>query len=61
MPGAPTSIDDAGVPYGGSHRLITSGPTTNGHGSTEAGGASSMLNGRYQFLPAWEQMYTGAP
>lgn len=62
LPGAPTHIDDAGVPYGGSHRLRTSAPATDGHSSTEAGGASPRTaDGGFVFAPAWRQLYTGAP
>ncbi len=62
LPGAPMRIEDAGVPYGGSHRLFTSVPATDGHSSTEAGGVSpKTADGGYVFWPVWRQMYTGAP
>lgn len=56
--GAPVSVDNASAPYGGSHRLITSAATNDGHGSTQAGGASPKdANGAYVFLPVWQTMY----
>ncbi len=58
LPGAPTVVDDMKPPYGGSHRLVTSAPTDNGHSSTQAGGASpSDGNGGWAFQPVWETMY----
>lgn len=63
LPGAPTRIEDAGVPYGGSHRLFTSVTPLNndGHGSTQAGGSSPRDGGTYVFAPVWRQLYLGAP
>ncbi len=56
--GMPVSVDSTAVPYDQSHRLITSAPTTDGHGSTQAGGVSPKdMNGAYQFLPVWQTMY----
>lgn len=56
--GAPTTIDGGTPPYGDSHRLTTSAATSNGHGSTQAGGASPKDGtGAYVFQPAWQQMY----
>lgn len=57
LPGAPTSVDGASPPYGGSHRLITSAATNDGHSSTQAGG-SSPGSPQYEFLPVWETLYT---
>ena len=62
LPGSPTSVDDTMAPYGGSHRLMSSAATTNGHGSTQAGGPSPVDgNGDYLFQPVWNTMYTGEP
>ncbi|MBL8955256.1 MAG: hypothetical protein JNK82_31065 [Myxococcaceae bacterium] len=62
VPGMPVTIEDAGTPWGGSHRLRTSVPTGNGHGSTEAGSASpKYTDGGYIFAPVWRQLYTGGP
>lgn len=57
LPGDPVTVDDEAAPYGGSHRLVSSAPTSNGHGSTEAGGASPEDGGEYLFLPVWQTMY----
>ena len=60
MLGTPTSVDGAAAPYGGSHQLLTSAPTNDGHGSTQAGSASPKdASGSYLFLPVWQTMYTG--
>jgi hypothetical protein len=62
LPGEPISVDAAMPPYGDSHRLISSAPTGDGHGSTQAGGASPKdADGKYRFLPVWQYMYTGTP
>jgi hypothetical protein len=58
LPGMPTSVDGAMPPYGGSHRLVSSAPTSDGHGSTQAGGASPMDGSGYLFQPAWDLMYS---
>ncbi len=61
LPGEPFVIDAAAAPYGGSHRLVSAAPTGDGHGSTQAGGASPKDNDdAYLFLPVWRTMY-GAP
>ena len=57
LPGDAVSVDEEAAPYGGSHRLVSSAPTSNGHGSTEAGGASPEEGGEYLFLPVWQTMY----
>lgn len=57
LPGAPTVVDGAMPPYGGSHRLVTSAPTGNGHGSTSANNSSPQQDGEWVFLPVWETMY----
>lgn len=62
LPGAPVSIDGASPPYGGSHRLITSAASSNGHSSTQAGGASPRDGtGAWLFQPAWEYLYLSPP
>jgi hypothetical protein len=58
LPGVPTVVDGAAPPYDGSHRLVTSAPTGDGHGSTQAGGASPQDGGAWVFGPVWETMYT---
>jgi hypothetical protein len=58
--GMPTSIDDADPPYDGSHRLITSAKTKDGHSSTQAGPTSPMNGADWAFLPVWQYMY-GVP
>lgn len=61
LPGAPTSVDGASAPYGGSHRLITSAASTSGHASTQAGDASPTNgDGTYTFVPVWRTLY-GSP
>lgn len=56
--GEPTSVDGAAAPYGGSHRLITSAATGDGHGSTQAGGSSPKDGAdAYVFLPVWQTLY----
>jgi hypothetical protein len=60
MLGDPTSVDGMAPPYGGTHRLTTSAATTDGHGSTQAGGSSPMSGGDWTFLPVWQYMY-GVP
>jgi hypothetical protein len=58
LPGAPTSIDSGASPWAGTHRLISSAMTTDGHGSTQAGGSSPRdAMGRYRFEAAWRLMY----
>jgi hypothetical protein len=59
LPGAPTVVDGAAPPYDGSHRLVTSAPTGNGHSSTQAGGASPEQDGAWVFQPVWDTMYVG--
>lgn len=60
--GDPALVDGAQPPYGGSQRLVTSAPTGDGHGSTQAGGASPKdANDAYLFLPVWRTMYGVAP
>jgi hypothetical protein len=61
LPGEPTSVDGASPPYGGSHRLISSADTQDGHGATQAGGSSPMVGNEYAYLPVWTTMYAGAP
>ena len=56
--GAPISVDGASPPYDGSHRLVSSAATGNGHAAVQAGGASPKdANGDYVYLPVWERMY----
>jgi len=59
LPGAPTVVDGMAPPYGGSHRLVSSAPTDNGHGSTQAGSSSPEMDGQWVFMPVWETMYVG--
>jgi hypothetical protein len=59
LPGSPTSVDGATPPYGGSHRLISSAQTTDGHGAVQAGGPSPKdANGDWVYLPVWTYLYT---
>ena len=58
LPGAPTRIEDAGAPWGGSQRLITSvdaGNADQSHSATQAGPRTA--DGGYVFAPVWEAMY----
>jgi hypothetical protein len=56
--GAPVSIDDVTAPYDGSHRLRTSAATSDGHSSTQAGGASPRAaDNSFLFAPVWRAMY----
>lgn len=57
LPGAPTVVDGAAPPYADSHRLVTSAPTGDGHGSTQAGGASPTEGDVWVFEPVWREMY----
>ena len=58
LPGVARSIDDAGTPWGGSHRLYTSATTGDPHGSTQVGGSSPKFpDGGYRYREAWELMY----
>ncbi|MBL8721287.1 MAG: hypothetical protein JNL79_35200 [Myxococcales bacterium] len=59
LPGAPTTVDGATSPFGGSHRLVSSAPTTNGHSSTAPGSVSPKAGGAYVFLPVWKLMFGG--
>jgi hypothetical protein len=60
LPGEPVVVDEMAPPYGGSHRLVSSAPTGNGHGSTQAGGASPSDEDQWVFLPVWDLMYGGS-
>ena len=61
LPGEPLVIDAEAAPYGDSHRLVSAAATGDGHGATQAGGASPKDNNdAYLFLPVWRTMY-GAP
>lgn len=55
--GAPAVVDGAASPWGGSQRLVTSAPTGDGHGSTQAGGSSPMDGDGWVFEPVWRAMY----
>jgi hypothetical protein len=56
--GAPTSVDGAAPPYGGSLRLTTSAASTDGHSSTKAGGTSPLAaDGTFVFDPVWRFAY----
>jgi hypothetical protein len=57
LPGAPVAVDGATAPYAGSHRLVSSAATSDGHGSTQAGGSSPRSGSAYLFLPVWRVMY----
>ncbi len=58
LPGKPVVVDDTEPPYDDSHRLVTSAPTGDGHGSTQAGGASPKDGqDNYLFMPVWRTMY----
>ena len=57
LPGDPTFVDQAEPPFGGSHRLITSSATSDGHGSTQAGGSSPRSANEYVFEQVWRQLY----
>jgi hypothetical protein len=56
--GKPTSVDGATPPYGGTHRLETSAPTSDGHSSLQAGGVSPKMGTEYVFKPVWSYLYT---
>lgn len=58
LSGAPTTVETTAAPYANSHRLISSLMTTDGHGSTQAGGPSPRdAMGNYRFDRAWRTMY----
>ncbi|MEZ4257213.1 MAG: hypothetical protein R3A78_16105 [Polyangiales bacterium] len=59
IPGAPTSVDGASAPYGGSHQLQTSIQSSYPHGSTCGNNSFSPkdANGKFVLLPAWAYMY----
>jgi hypothetical protein len=50
LPGTPTIVDGGAAPYGGSHRLVTSLPSADGHSSTGDGNIES-------YVPVWQTMY----
>ena len=58
--GMPAVVDGAPAPWGDSHRLVTSAPTGDGHGSTQAGGSSPTDGDAWVFEPVWRVMY-GVP
>jgi hypothetical protein len=59
IPGEPISVDGEMPPYNESHRLVSSAPTDDGHGSTQAGGKSPKdADGNFVFMPVWKYMYT---
>jgi hypothetical protein len=61
LPGSPVTVDGVAAPWGDSHRLRTSAMTSDGHGSTQAGGSSPRdAMGRFRFEPVWRRMY-GVP
>jgi hypothetical protein len=55
--GMAAGVDDKQAPYSDSHRLFTSAATSNGHGSTEAGGSSPKTGKVYDFEAVWKTMY----
>ncbi|MDP3278412.1 MAG: hypothetical protein Q8Q09_24700 [Deltaproteobacteria bacterium] len=58
LAGPPTNVETTAAPYANSHRLISSLMTTDGHGSTQAGGVSPRdAMGNYRFDRAWRTMY----
>lgn len=58
VPGAPTTVDNAAAPFGGSHRLTTSAASPDGHSSTKAGATSPVnADGTFQFDPVWRFLY----
>jgi hypothetical protein len=57
LPGEPVVVDGMAPPYGGSHRLVSSAPTGDGHGSTQAGGSSPQDGDAWVFDPVWRLMY----
>lgn len=59
FPGAVVGVDGAMPPYSGSHRLRTSAATSNGHSSTQPGGASPKTGGAYVFMPVWKYLFGG--
>lgn len=61
LAGEPVVVDGASPPYDGSHRLVSSADTSDGHGSTQAGGSSPRTGGEYAFMPVWRVMYGVAP
>ena len=50
LPGAPTRIDGAQSPYGGSHRLYSNASVSDAHGSVTSGNISG-------FIDAWHYLY----
>lgn len=58
LPGEPVDVDVVQAPFQNSHRLVTSAPTGDGHGSTQAGGSSpTSPDGGFLFLPVWQALY----
>ena len=60
LSGAPAVVDGARAPWDDAHRLVTSAPTGDGHGSTQAGGSSPTDGDAWAFEPVWRVMY-GVP
>ncbi|MEZ4381000.1 MAG: hypothetical protein R3A79_06610 [Nannocystaceae bacterium] len=60
--GEPTSVDGALPPYAGSHRLMSSAETDNGHGAVQAGGPSPKDgDNEYVYMPVWRYLYGVEP
>jgi hypothetical protein len=57
LPGSPVVVDGASPPYDGSHRLVSSADTSDGHGSTQAGRSSPRAGDEYVFMPVWRYLY----
>lgn len=57
LPGDPVPVDGAEPDYGGSHRLVTSAETGDGHSSVQAGGSSPRDGDAWAFEPVWATMY----
>lgn len=57
IPGEPVDVDTTAPPYDDSHRLVSSAPTGDGHGSTQAGSSSPKDGDAYVFEPVWRVMY----
>jgi hypothetical protein len=58
LPGAPFVVDGA-ASYGGSHRLVSSAASPDGHLAVEAGWASPRIGEGYAYLPVWRALYLG--
>jgi hypothetical protein len=58
VPGAPTRVDNAAPPFGGSHRLFTARPAASpASDAVFAGPSSPTANGMYVYRDVWKTLF----